>query len=260
LWHDLSPATILAFAACVALATVVQNLTGFALGLIMLGFVAMLQLVPLADAANASMVLALINALVFFRASRNEPPWRFMRPAWVSGLIGVVLGVALLAWLSANATEWLRLVLGVSIAASASVLVMQGRKLQRPSSARSLAGAGFLSGILGGLFAASGPPMVFHMFRQPLEPETIRRCLMLVFALNSAVRLVLVVAAGGFSLLSVTLVAIATPLVLGITHLMAARPVAISRLVLNRVAAGFLGVTGGLLALSAARHILGAGP
>jgi len=245
----------LIFAACVALATVVQNLTGFAQGLILLGLVAMFDLVPLADAANAAMVLGLINSLVYFRSRKAQPPWRPMRPAIISGQVGVVLGVALLAWLSANATEWLRLLLGVSIAASASVLVLRQRRMEQPSPDSSLAGAGFLAGILGGLFATSGPPMVFHMYRQPLDIETIRRSLMLVFAVNSASRLVLVVAIGGFSFLSVVLTVVAAPIVYTITQLMANRVVNISRLTLNWVAASFLLVTGTLLAVSAIRHI-----
>ena len=245
------------FAACVALASVVQNLTGFAHGLVLLGLVAMLDLAPLADTANAAMVLGLVNSFVYFRSRRAQPPWRLMRPAIISGQVGVALGVALLMWLSANATEWLRLLLGLSITASAALLVLAHRPKEQPSPPSSLAGAGFLAGILGGLFSTSGPPIVFHMYRQPFDIETIRRCLVLVFGLNSAVRLVLVVGAGGFSSLSIVLAIVVVPIAFGITHWMAGHPVTMSRTALNRVVAGFLVVTGALLAISALGHILG---
>lgn len=49
----------LLFVACVALATFVQSLTGFAFGLVLLGLVAMLHLAPLAVAANVVTVMVL---------------------------------------------------------------------------------------------------------------------------------------------------------------------------------------------------------
>ncbi len=44
-------------------ASILQNLTVFAFGLVLLGLVELLGIVPLADASNASMVLALVNSL-----------------------------------------------------------------------------------------------------------------------------------------------------------------------------------------------------
>ncbi|MEJ7930069.1 sulfite exporter TauE/SafE family protein [Ramlibacter sp. AN1015] len=256
MYSEASLAGYVAFIACVVLATVVQNLTGFALGLILLGLVALFELVPVAEAANAATVLTLVNALVYFRSHKAEAPWALMRPALVSSFFGVGLGVASLAWLSANATEWLRLLLGLSVVASASVLVMHRRRMAQPSPPRAFACAGFFAGVLGGMFATSGPPMVFHMYRQPFEMETIRRCLMLVFASNAATRLVLVGASGGFTLRSAWLSVLAVPVVFAVTRWMAGRTPALSRRALGWVAAGFLVLTGVSLSASAVDHLL----
>ncbi|MBE7941114.1 MULTISPECIES: TSUP family transporter [Ramlibacter] len=251
--------TLLPFLACVVAATVVQNLTGFALGLVLLGLVELLHLVPIAEAANASMALSLVNAIAFFRAERSRPPWRMMRPALLASLPGVVLGVALLAWLSLNATLWLRLLLGLAVLGSAVVLGRQGQARAQPSAPPAFAVAGFLAGLLGGLFSTSGPPIVFHLYRQPFDAATIRRALVLVFSVNALTRMVLVTASGHLSTRSIVLGAVAVPVVMVVTHLCVRYPIPVRGRTLNLLAAGLLAITGSTLTLSAAR-LLAAAP
>ena len=100
--------TYLLFILCVALGTWVQNLTGFAFSLLLQGMVATLNVASVADTANAATVLSLTNAWTYFRAHRVTPPWQLMKPALISGPIGVVAGLLMLGWLSGNAIEWLR--------------------------------------------------------------------------------------------------------------------------------------------------------
>ena len=253
---EASPGTYLAFIACVAVATVVQNLTGFALGLILLGLVALLQLVPVKEAADAAMVLTLVNAAVYFSSHRARPPWRLMWPALASGVFGVALGLAALSWLSVNATQWLRLVLGLAVVASASVLVIHRRRMDHLAPPSRFAAAGFFAGLLGGLFSTSGPPMVLHMYRQPLDMETIRRGLVLVFASSAAVRLVLVAGTGAFSTRSALLSALAVPVVYGVTRGMAMLTLQVPKRTVGAVAAVLLVLTGLSLAASAVRQLL----
>lgn len=246
---DLS--TLLPFLLCVVAATVVQNLTGFALGLVLLGLVELLQLVPIAEASNASMVLSLVNAIAFFRAERSAPPWRMMRPALLGSLPGVVLGVALLAWLSLNATLWLRLLLGIAVLGSAVVLGRQQDARRQVSPPAAFATAGFLAGLLGGLFSTSGPPIVYHLYRQPFDAATVRRALVLVFSVNASLRMVLVAASGHLALRSLVLSAIAVPVVMVVTHLSVRYPLPIRGRALNLAAAALLALTGVTLAISA---------
>ena len=250
---------VLAFMACVALATYAQNLTGFAFGLILLGLTASLQIASVADAANAAMVLTLVNAWSYFRASKQPPPWALMRPALATSVVGVAAGVVLLGWLGGNAIAWLRGLLGVSILGCAALLVLQGAPLVRVSGRRSFAVVGLLSGLLGGLFASSGPPLVYHLYRQPLPRELVRRGLLLAFACNAAVRLVLVLPTGQFSPRSLLLAACAVPVVHAVTRLHHRYPVAMRPGVLKALVAGLLCASGGTLLVSAWRAVAATG-
>ena len=259
LFSLIGPGSLLAFIACVAVASYAQNLTGFAFSLILLGLLAVLRIVPIADASNAATLLTLFNAWSYVRLHKPKPPWRLMRPALVASEVGVLAGVLLLGWLShGTGLEWLRAILGVSILACAVLLVVQTQAQPAVSPPGSFAVAGGLSGVLGGLFSASGPPLVFHMYRQPMDPLLIRASLLVIFASNSAVRLVLVGASGQFSTLSLVLAACAAPVVYAVGRFNYRYPVKMSPRDLRRLVAALLTVAGGSLLFSAGKALLAA--
>ena len=98
-----------------AVASYVQNLTGFAFGLLLLGLVGLLDLTSLADVTNVASVLTLVNALALFRSAKPQFDREVMTPTLVASLPGVLLGVVLLNWLNDNVIVALRLLLGVTI-------------------------------------------------------------------------------------------------------------------------------------------------
>lgn len=238
---------VLVFMACVALATYAQNLTGFAFSLILLGLVSVFHVASVSDAANAAMVLTLANAWTYFRARPGVVPWQLMRPALNGSTVGVLAGLMLLAWLSGGAVDWLRGLLGVSILGCALLLMLQARPLPAMSGRASFSVIGALSGLLGGLFSSSGPPIVFHMYRQPLDRELVRRGLLLMFAFNSLVRLVVVLATGHFSARSALLAGCAVPVVYGVTRLHHRLPNKLKPQTLKWIVGGLLGVAGSTL-------------
>ena len=242
-----------AFVLCVAIASVLQSLTTFAFGLVLLGLVELFRLVPLSDATNASMVLALVNSLAFFWGDRKPPPWREVRPAIIASVVGVASGLALQQWLSAGSSQWMRLMLGVVVVASALNLVFSGKVRAQPSPPASYAAYGWLSGLLGGLFATSGPPMVYHMLRQPLDPVFIRRCLVLVFIVNNASRLVMVAGTGQLSGRSLVLCAVALPVAFIATRVAARWGTRLSRRRVVALTGVLLCATGFTLAATAIR-------
>lgn len=244
------------FLGCVVVASILQNLTAFAFGLVLLGLVELLGIVPLADATNASMVLALVNSLVFIWRERQPLPWGQVKHVVWASTVGVTAGLWLQVWLSANAAVWLRLLLGVVVILAAANLVLAGRVRTETSPPRTFAIFGALSGVLGGLFAASGPPIVYHMLRQPFDPLYIRRCLVLIFAVNNAFRLVLVTGTGQLSKQSVILCGAALPVAFLVTMLCMRYPIRVSRDRLMRFTGALLCVAGASLMLSGARKVL----
>lgn len=205
------------FLFCVALASYAQNLTGFAFGLILLGLVAVLHLASLADTANVVSFLVLANALMTFGRSRPQFIGLLFWPALLSSLVGVGIGVWVLSWLSTQAVNVLRLALGCAIIVCALLLVVRVRAKTVTSPMPSFLFFSGLSGVMGGLFASAGPPMVYHLYRQPWRPELIRHYLILLFAANAVLRLALVAGSGQFNFTSVLLSLEALPVVLALT-------------------------------------------
>lgn len=205
------------FLACVALATYAQTMTGFAFGLVLLGLSGVFQLASVSDVANVVSVLSLVNALVTLARAKPQVNWRLMAPALASSLVGVALGVAALAWISGSMAVVLQLLLGVTIMACAVLLVARTQPLARLSSRGSFLFFGGVSGVLGGLFSSAGPPMVYHLYRQPLPLASIRNSLLVLFSLNAVARLALVTGQGAFLANSFWLSLQALPMVIGVT-------------------------------------------
>lgn len=249
----MSAASCLAFALCVALATYVQNLTGFAFSLILLGLVGLLQLAQIHDAANAATVLTLVNAAVYFRQRGLRPEWRLMKPAMPGSWLGVALGVAALHWLSAHAVDGLRMLLGAAILVCAALLLRRGPALPQVSRPATFALIGTLSGLLGGLFSSAGPPLVYLMYRQPLARELVQQCLILMFALNALLRLALVLAGGDFSREALLLSAGAVPVVYAINTLQHRYPTRLEPRRIQLLVGLLLMLTGVLLLASGLR-------
>jgi uncharacterized protein len=233
-----------AFLLCVAVATFFQSITGFALALILLGLTGLFQLAPLADVANVATVLALFATVIALRGRRKALDMPIMRTTVVGSVFGVAAGVALLAWLSANVVMVLRLLLGVVVIACAVIVLVRTRPLAQRSSQASFHGYGFLSGVLGGLFSASGPPLVYHFYRQPLALDSVRDTLMATLAVGGLIRTVMVVASGQFSLQSLWLCALSLPVALSVSWWMKRRPPPWDRGIVLKIVCVLLVITG----------------
>ena len=74
----------LLFFALVALASLCQNLTGFAFSLILVGLAGATGLMPIADAANVAMLLSIVNGVTYLRHHPFSPDWACSSPCWCS--------------------------------------------------------------------------------------------------------------------------------------------------------------------------------
>jgi uncharacterized membrane protein YfcA len=243
----------------VALAAYAQNLTGFALALILLGLIGATDVVPLTDAVNAVTVMALTNAGTFLYRRWPVHPERSLWPAIVSSIPGAVVGTILMSWLAGAAYEVLRLLLGLSIVLCALLLWRAAKPLKTVSSRGAFVLAGGISGLLGGMFSASGPPLVYLMYRQPLAHARIQESLIVFFGVGSLLRLAIVVVAGRFSMHAVGLTAEAIPVVFAVTAFAAGRPPPLSLGLLKAVVCVLLVITGvGLVGAALSAMILAA--
>jgi len=209
----------LLFLCCVALATYAQTMTGFAFGLVLLGLTGLLSLAPLHEMSNVVNMLTLVNAVVALRGTGAQLDWSLLRTPMIASLVGVAFGVFALEWMSGNTVLLLRGLLGLTILACAILLITSTRPLAQVSSRNSFIRYGLISGVLGGLFSSAGPPMVYHLYRQPLPLPLIRNSLLILFAANALVRLSLVTVQGSLKVSSLWLGLEALPVVVILTWL-----------------------------------------
>lgn len=236
------------FLLCVALATCAQNLSGFAFALILLGLAGLLELAPLADLANVATVLALANALVALRRSGRTLDLPTFRDTTLGSAVGILAGVLLVGWLSANVTLVLRVLLGLTVLACAIVVLRQAAALRERSSATSFRTWGVVSGLLTGLFSTGGPPLVYHLYRQPMPLRTVRDTLVATLAASSLMRLAMVLGTGLFSANALRLCLLAAPLVFALSWWLERHPPGWSRPAVLRLVCALLLLTGvGLL-------------
>jgi len=247
----MTPLDALLFLACAVVATTVQTLTGFAMGLVLLGLVGAFHVTALTDAANVASVLAIANAWIVLRGPNGMFDRQVWRDTLGGSLVGVVIGVLLLHWLSGSVVSLLRVLLGVTILGCAVLLVTRTRPLAERSSRRSFAGFGLVSGLMSGLFSSAGPPLVYQFYRQPLPLATIRQTLSAVFACNGLLRIAMTASTGQFSLHALWLSLATLPLVLCLTAWLSRHPPKLSPRMVRNMACGLLVFTGGSLVLPA---------
>ncbi|MES3675577.1 sulfite exporter TauE/SafE family protein [Halomonas elongata] len=234
----------------VALATYAQTITGFAFGLIFMAGGVLLDIVPVTLGAILISILSLFNCAVALYGKRATLDRRIVLISAAIGLITVFLGVWALNVLSGDYVGWLQVILGGAIIVSSLMLVCHPKPRRHRSPDWSFALFGGLSGFMGGMFSTSGPPMVFHLYRQPLVPAVIRDCLLMIFAINSLQRLAIVTFQGDLDNEVLLLAVASIPVVLLFTWLGRRYPPPLSAASLRRVAFILLMGSGVSLCLS----------
>lgn len=240
-----------------AAASYVQTLTGFALGLLMMGGVGLTGVVPLPDAAVLVGILGLVNAAqVLAKGWRDIARREFLLVIFVS-LAFLVLGYWLLGLLVAASLDWLKLTLGGIIILSSLQLLLRPKPFETPSGVGSFVFFGAIAGIMGGLFSTAGPPLVYHFYRQPLRPVAIRETLVAIFAVNGMLRLMLVGLAGDMPSASFWWGLLCIPVVMAFTALARRYPPPLTPTGLRRVAFCLLFLSGLSLAAPAFLKLFG---
>lgn len=212
----------------IALGTYFQTLTGFGLGIIVIGLVSGLNLGTVAFIASVISLVSIINGTVALQGrlihiNRTISLWT------LSGIVpSTILGVILLQYLSHDASDILKLLLGALIIYS-GVNSMRSLKQQTELSSRAaFFSYGFVSGLCGGLFGMPGPPIIVLFYRQPADYAHIRSMLLLMFTCTALVRTAYELINSTLTWEAIGLSALALPLVTGLTLLTKRLPAPLS--------------------------------
>lgn len=170
-------------AAAVLLAGGVRALAGFGGALVMSPILSLLY----GPAAAVTMVIAfeLAGYLQLLPAEARRIPWRNVAPMVAAALVMVPLGAWLVLHVDAGA---MRRVIGGVVVVLALVLLSGLRARRDPGLGGALAAAG-VSGLLEGLAATPGPPVVLYLYGGPTSALESRRRLIGYFTLLDAAAL-----------------------------------------------------------------------
>lgn len=196
-----------------AAATYFQTVTGFGLGMIVMGATSGMNLLPVATVAAIVSLVTLANSAVALPGRMHGIDWRAARAATLGSLPAIVGGVLLLEYLSSAAAGVLQLILGIVIVQGSVGFALRPVQLDERSSDISFAASGFFSGLSGGLFGVAGPPLIFQFYRQPMDPVAVRNILLLLFTITSAARSFYLGVQGRLDAQIWTLFAVAVPVV-----------------------------------------------
>ena len=211
----------LVFLLLVGLGGMVQTITGFAMGLIIMGGVTALGLAPLAETAAVVSVISLVNTLVALRRCHKLINFAYVRLIAATLLPALIAGVLILDYFVADYYDNLRMLLGGVIVSAGILLMLTPAPYQAPSGPGVKMFAGLTAGLMGGMYGAGGAPLAYLMYRQPLAVNVVRASLLFLFSLSTSGRMLVVGFSGQINSNIVLLSLLAIPLVILVTILTA---------------------------------------
>ena len=189
----IAPSHLVEVAAIVALAGFVQATAGFGFALLAV------PLLSLVIAPQTAVVVVFLqgacSSLLTAGRHRAHVDWLEARRLSLGAIVAMPLGVVLLLTASASA---LRLGLGVVTCSAACYLLWPGATRRAAYEPRPLVtyAVGALSGVLNTSLATNGPPLVVYLRARGFDVATFRSTISTVFAVSSAVGLVLLALGG----------------------------------------------------------------
>lgn len=243
--------SLLIFLTVVAIGSYIQTVTGFALGLVIMGTVTILGLAPVAFSAIVVSLLALANSSLALLKEGNTVHWKSVR--WiVAGLLPAVFaGLALLDYFSANSMTLLKTLLGSFIIVSGLMLIYKPQPKPAMAPSSRFFTIGLVGGLFGGLFSTGGPPIVFHLYRQPMSVMVVRTTLLAIFVVATTLRVAYVGIGGGINGQVLELTIYSLPLVIIFTMIGKKYRPPLSDLTMRRFAFALLVILGTSLLIPA---------
>lgn len=184
--------TLLPMFALLGFATLLQTLSGFGFGLMVVSSFTLFGILPLTATTFMVSFLSLFNSVSLVVKNTEQVNKRAFTIMLLSGIPFMGIGYALLEYLSVGMATWLNLLLGFAILSCCGLLLVKRKRAQPSGRAYGFSIAGALGGLLGGLFSTFGPPVVFQCYRQTWPINEIRITLLAVFSVTSLIRLAII--------------------------------------------------------------------
>ena len=182
--------TLILMFALLSVATLLQTLSGFGFGLIVVSSFTLLNIMPLTATTFLVSFLSLFNSVsLVFRNTDHVNKQAFII-LLSTAIPFLAIGYVLLEYLSQYMSNWLNVLLGCIILLCCALLLV--KRSVSSTSPFGFGVAGALSGVLGGLFSTFGPPVVFQCYRQTWSIVEIRITLLAFFCMTSLLRLIVV--------------------------------------------------------------------
>lgn len=185
-----------------------RGFTGFGFAMAAVPLLA-LVIAP-ARAVPFVILIQLLAGVWDWREARRHAHWRSLPWLMAGALIGTPLGTLGLAAMSA---DWARLAIAGAVLL-AVVLIARGFALAGMPGRPALAGTGVLSGVLNGIAAMPGPPVIVLYLAGTLAVEAGRASLLIFFLVSNAIGAASAATAGLIPAGSLVLAAVALPLLL----------------------------------------------
>ncbi|MBI1619896.1 sulfite exporter TauE/SafE family protein [Aquamicrobium zhengzhouense] len=182
--------SVAALAAFVCISSYLQTVTGFAFALIFMSAIATTNVIGFEDGAMIATLLMLVNATMILASERQFVARRAFIQIVPLALAGTVVGAFLLPGLLASSAVWLKFALGVAVIVSSLRLLRIPKDDLAPPQPFAFPLSGLASGIMGGLFAVPGPPIVYALQRYLADQREIRATLVAIFAAISVTRVI----------------------------------------------------------------------
>ena len=235
---------LLAFLGLVALGSYIQAVSGFAIALIIAGGAAALSLASVAFTANVISFVALANTAVAVHSRHSNIDLKILVYASIGVLILSGAGLMLLNHLSSSSIDMLEILLGIVILSSGAMLMSRPHPLRRVSPNYAHLIAGGFAGLLSGMFGTGGPPLVIHLYRQPLAFPVIRTTLLAILGITPLIRIILEASNGNITNEVLSLSLYSVPVSILATIFARRFPLPLSDLAMRRLAFALLCLLG----------------
>ncbi len=204
----LAPGEIAFCLGVVLAAGYMRGFTGFGFAMAAVPLLA-LVIAP-ARAVPLVILMQLMAGVWDWREARRKAHWRSLPWLMAGALVGTPLGMVGLAAMS---PDWARLAIAGAVLL-AVVLMAQGFRLAAMPGGAALAGTGLAAGVLNGIAAMPGPPVIVLYLAGALTIEAGRASLLIFFSVNNVVGAVSAATAGLIPPGTLVLAAAALPLML----------------------------------------------